>query len=158
MAWHGWRARAWPGSLDRDPDPAPRNASVWAGSVRDRDPAAECLAVLQLVGERDRESGDADPALADAISQQLVPADPELPGPLPRADHLGRADIGPVQIRDAAVHLVQCPGVGQGRRPRHRREVGSVHQALAWRDLKAAGPADHDEAAHPGPAQPLDQT
>src|SRR5258708_17105409 len=120
MAWHGWRARAWPGSLDRDPDPAHRNASVCAGSVRDRDPAAECLAVLQLVGERDREIGEADPALADVINQQLVPADPELPGPLPRADHLGPADIGPIQILDPAVHLVQSPALVQVGRPRPR--------------------------------------
>jgi hypothetical protein len=76
--------------------PASDRAGLSGESVGHGDPAAERLAILEFVGERDREIGDANPALAGLVDQQLVSADPELavrsPGPIDRAGLTNRSD------------------------------------------------------------------
>jgi len=45
--------------------------------------------------------------------------------------------------------------MGEGGGLPGRRELGRVKKPLAGCYLEAAGPANHHQAAHPGPAQPL---
>src|ERR1019366_944761 len=125
-------------------------------SVGNGNPPADRLAAFQHVGDRDREVRDADPALACRVRQQVIAADPERAGPLPRFDHCRRADEGPVQILDVAVDI-QRGGVGERDRLPPGREIARIDQPEAGRHLQAAGPADHHEPAHAALAQPGDQ-
>jgi hypothetical protein len=53
---------------------------------------------FDLVGERNGEVGEADPALAVRICEKLVGTEPELAGPLPRNEQRRGRDEGPVQL------------------------------------------------------------
>jgi hypothetical protein len=105
-------------------------------------------------GEPDRVILGADLAVAVLVDQELVAAEPVVPGSLAGVDERRWAHICPVQIRGA---LEERERIGALARFGLElvRKVRGVHQAQARRDLEAAGAADDHQALDAGSTQTI---
>src|SRR5947209_1199564 len=137
----------------------PQGGFSSSGPVRspgDAHPLPHVVALLDEVGDRDREVLGADLAGAVLVDEQLVAAELVAALALARVDVGGWADERPVDVVGRAVH-VQRLGSLQCLRLPLLMEVGRVEQTYTRRDLEAPGPADHDEAPRTRSAETVDQ-
>uniref|UniRef100_A0A0N4ZL00 LigA n=1 Tax=Parastrongyloides trichosuri TaxID=131310 RepID=A0A0N4ZL00_PARTI len=124
--------------------PERRTGTVSCGrpSVADGEAGAGVLRRLDLVGHGDGVVGEGDAAVPLVVRQQGVAAQAEDAGALRPVEQGRGRQKGPVQLRLGA-QGVQEPAAGQGFGLIGFGEGGRVDQALARRDLQAAGAADH---------------
>src|SRR3712207_6226936 len=115
------------------------------GSVADGEALADMARPLDLVGKRDGVVLERD-AAASLVGEQLVRSQPEHPRALARDEQRRGRKEGPFQRRVAPQPLKKGDAP-EGFVAVLRREVRSVDQQLARRDLQAARATDHQVSA-----------